>query len=175
MLTHRRRGRLCPRRGLRAGWGVAQEGLLARGGDPVPIWSGRIKVTGGASRGRQRERARGQTSALSTMGSWAEPPPVGRGVRGKSPLLRPVLDTPAHQWDLRPTQPHHPRHFSQPRPPQPPGGARALPPSTSRGLTWGFQAAPQHPTPLTHHGPGLSQAPGALQNRPPSQNRVNPA
>lgn len=47
MLTHRRRGRLCPRRGLR--WGAAQEGLPARGGDAALIWSRKIKVTGGAS------------------------------------------------------------------------------------------------------------------------------
>lgn len=49
VLTHGRQGRLCPWRGLRAGWGAVQEGLPPRGGDPAPIWSRKIKVTGGAS------------------------------------------------------------------------------------------------------------------------------
>lgn len=37
VLTHRQWGRLCPQRGLCWGWGTAQEGLSARGGDAALI------------------------------------------------------------------------------------------------------------------------------------------
>lgn len=86
VLTHRRQGRLCLQHGLRWGWGAAQEGLPARGGDAGLIWSVKIKVTGGASGSRRQERAGGQKLAPSTSGSWAKLPAVDWGFRGRSPL-----------------------------------------------------------------------------------------
>lgn len=81
VLTHRRRGRLCPRRGLRWGWGAAQEGLPARGGDAALIWSRKIKVTGGASRSGRRERAGGKVGPCN-LGELGKAPTCGSGGSG---------------------------------------------------------------------------------------------
>lgn len=82
VLTHRRRGRLCPRRGLRSGWGAAQEGLPPRGGDAVLIWSRKIKVTGGASGSGRQERAGGKVGPCN-LGELCDTPTCGSGGSGQ--------------------------------------------------------------------------------------------
>lgn len=87
VLTHRRRGRLCP---LRWGWGAAQEGLPARGGDAGLIWSRKIKVTGGASRSGRRERARGKVGPFN-IGELGKAPTCGSGGSGAGLSCSPTL------------------------------------------------------------------------------------
>lgn len=154
VLTHRRQGRLCPRRGLRWGWGAAQEGLPARGGDAALIWSRKIKVTGGASGSGRRECAGAKIGPFN-LGELGKAPTCRSGGSGTGLSCSPILDALSCS-----------RNSGQP-------DCAAL---HSLGPTEGQELSPLHhlrdearisgrTQTLTHHEPEPYQPPGALATK----------
>lgn len=135
VLTHRRQGRLCPRRGLRWGWGAAQEGLPARGGDAALIWSRKIKVTGGASGSGRRECAGAKIGPFN-LGELGKAPTCRSGAQGQvSPVPLSLMHFHAAGTRASPTV--------LPSTALAPLRDKSSPPSTTYGMRQGFQAEPK--------------------------------
>jgi len=147
-------------RGLRGGRGAAQEGLPARGGDPAPVWSRIIKVTGGAS-------GLGGKPRPFSLAGWRGPgsPALGTALPG---IVR--ASNPGGGKELSPPFPlpwAEGGILGSPKPPDPPWAGAF--PGTRRSAKPGAEAKRGPGEGLSLPGPAARHCSAPAAARPASQ------